>query len=177
MTPDPLAGLSAQLGALLKQKGIMLATAESCTGGWAGQAITAISGSSDWFDRGFITYSNHAKHEMLGVSRDTLERFGAVSEETAREMAEGALMHSPAGAALAITGVAGPAGGSARTPVGTVCFAWATRAHAQPHTDCVTRRCHFEGDREAIRRQSVLVALQGMLEQVAAQPDSLRYPI
>lgn len=183
MTLDPLTHLSMELGALLKRKGIMLATAESCTGGWVGQVITAVSGSSAWFDRGFITYSNHAKHEMLGVSRDTLDRFGAVSEETAREMALGALMHSRAQAALAITGVAGPDGGSVRTPVGTVCLGWATRTSLPPvmhsgtagpalEAGSATVRCHFEGDREHIRRQSVLAALQGMLERVEKLPDA-----
>lgn len=188
MTHDPLADLSAQLGQLLKRKGVMLATAESCTGGWVGQAITAVSGSSEWFDRGFITYSNHAKHEMLGVSRDTLERFGAVSEETAREMAVGALFHSRAEVALAITGVAGPNGGSAWTPVGTVCFGWATRTHGSPpgtphgaafvapHAASSTRKFRFEGDREAVRRQSVLTALHGMLEQVEKLPDAYGPP-
>ncbi|MBM3345942.1 MAG: CinA family protein, partial [Betaproteobacteria bacterium] len=128
MIDDTLSALAAGLGAVLRERSLMLATAESCTGGWVGQAVTAVSGSSDWYDRGFITYSNAAKQEMLGVSPDTIERHGAVSEQTAREMAVGALTHSRAQLALAITGVAGPLGGTAHNPVGTVCFAWAMRA-------------------------------------------------
>ena len=155
--------LAERIAAALLEKRAMLATAESCTGGWAAQALTAIAGSSSWFERGFVTYSNAAKEEMLGVRPQTLARHGAVSEETAREMALGALAHSRADIALAITGVAGPSGGSAEKPVGTVCFAWATkdgRARAE------TRR--FAGDREAVRRQSVERALQGVLELLDA---------
>src|ERR1700704_1752303 len=111
--------LAEKLGAHLKARGAMLVTAESCTGGWAAQAVTAIAGSSGWFERGFVTYSNAAKQEMLGVRPETLARHGGVSEETARERALGALAHSHAPIALAITGVAGPSGGSAEKPVGT----------------------------------------------------------
>ena len=113
MSPDNLTALATLVGAKLKAQGLMLATAESCTGGWVAQAATAIAGSSDWFERGFVTYSDLAKREMLGVNAATLARHGAVSEQTAQEMADGALAHSHAQVAVAITGIAGPAGGSA----------------------------------------------------------------
>jgi nicotinamide-nucleotide amidase len=144
--------------------GEMLATAESCTGGWVAQSVTAVAGSSEWFERGFVTYCNASKQEMLGVSPDTLARHGSVSEQTASEMASGALRRSHAGFALAITGVAGPAGGSRAKPVGTVCFAWARRADGAVRVE--TRR--FEGDREAVRRQSVIRALQGVVDWLDA---------
>jgi len=146
-------------GRRLKRAGATLATAESCTGGWVAQAVTSVAGSSAWFERGFVTYSNAAKHELLGVSTKTLKKFGAVSEETAREMARGALARSRARVALAVTGIAGPGGGSAAKPVGTVCFAWAARRSG---VRSETRR--FRGGREAVRRQSVVRALEGMLE-------------
>lgn len=136
----------------------MLVTAESCTGGWAAQVVTSVPGSSDWFERGFVTYSNAAKHQLLGVRKSTLQKFGAVSEQTAREMARGALRHSRGTVALAITGVAGPTGGSAAKPVGMVCLAW---AHAGT-VSSETRR--FSGGRQSVRRQSVKRALNGVLE-------------
>jgi nicotinamide-nucleotide amidase len=136
----------------------MLATAESCTGGWVAQAITAIAGSSDWFERGFVTYSNDAKQEMLGVRADTLKRHGAVSEQTAREMAQGALARSKASLSVAVTGIAGPGGGSAEKPVGMVCFGWASQQGARTET------MHFSGDRESVRHQSVIHALEGVLK-------------
>ncbi len=151
--------LAEKLAAALKAKRAMLVTAESCTGGWAAQAMTAIAGSSDWFERGFVTYSNAAKQELLGVSRRTLEAHGAVSEETAREMALGALSRSHGTISLAVTGIAGPTGGSAKKPVGTVCFAWAVKGGK---ATAETRL--FSGDREAVRRQSVERALAGVLE-------------
>ena len=160
--------LAEKLGARLKARGALLVTAESCTGGWAAQAVTAIAGSSDWFERGWVTYSNAAKQDELGVRPETLARSGAVSEETAREMALGALEHSRGTIALAITGVAGPTGGSAAKPVGTVCFAWAGKNLA---ASAETRR--FAGDREAVRRQSVEYALERLLEVLdegSAQP-------
>jgi len=159
MSSDTLSALATLVGARLKAQGLMLASAESCTGGWLAQAVTAIAGSSDWFERGFVTYADVAKQEMLGVSAATLARHGAVSEETAREMAAGALAHSRALVAVAITGIAGPSGGSPEKPVGTVCFAW-SRKNAAP----VVQTRHFDGDRESVRRQSVIVALQGVLE-------------
>lgn len=161
MASDTLTTLATLVGARLKAKGVKLAAAESCTGGWVAQAATSVSGSSEWFDRGFVTYSNDAKREMLGVRAETLAAHGAVSENTAREMVAGALDRSGAGVAVAVTGVAGPTGGSPEKPVGMVCFAWALRGGA---VESETRR--FEGDREAIRRQSVIRSLQGLLERV-----------
>lgn len=155
--------LAEKLGARLKARGALLVTAESCTGGWVAEAVTAIAGSSEWFERGFVTYSNAAKEEMLGVRAETLARHGAVSEETAREMALGALSHSRGSVALAITGVAGPTGGSRAKPVGTVCFAWALQGRP---ASAETR--HFTGDREAVRRQSVEHALARVLELLDA---------
>ena len=149
--------LARRVGARLEEAQAMLATAESCTGGWAAQVVTSVAGSSAWFDRGFVTYSNEAKQELLGVRAETLERHGAVSEETAREMACGALARSRASITLAVTGIAGPSGGSSEKPVGTVCFAWAQRDTVQSET----RR--LSGDRESIRRQSVILALEGVL--------------
>jgi len=159
MPSDTLTTLVTLVGAKLRAKGLMLTTAESCTGGWVAQVVTTIAGSSDWFERGFVTYSDAAKQEMLGVSARTLAVRGAVSEETAREMAIGALAHSRAQVALAITGIAGPGGGSADKPVGTVCFAWTLKSGA---VSAETRQ--FTGDRESVRRQSVIAALQGVLE-------------
>ncbi len=135
----------------------MLALAESCTGGWAAASVTAIPGSSAWFERGFVTYSNTAKVEMLGVQPETLGRYGAVSEHTALEMALGALRHSQAQCAAAITGIAGPDGGSPDKPVGTVCFAWASPVTTQ------TATLHLAGSRQEIRRQSVEHALRGLI--------------
>jgi nicotinamide-nucleotide amidase len=150
--------LAQRLGAALKARGLKLATAESCTGGWVAMALTAIPGSSEWFERGYVTYSNAAKREDLGVAEETLRRHGAVSEAVAREMAAGALRRARAQVALAITGVAGPTGGTADKPVGLVCFAW---AHGSKITS-ETRR--FDGDRESVRRQSVLHALDRATE-------------
>ena len=149
--------LAANLGAALLARGWMLACAESCTGGWAAQVITAIAGSSAWFERGYVTYSNVAKQTSLGVPEETLARHGAVSEETARAMALGVLSRSPAQAAFAITGIAGPGGGTPEKPVGTVCFAWALRDGAVH-----SMRRLFAGDRRAVRAQSVHLALREM---------------
>jgi nicotinamide-nucleotide amidase len=160
MTLDALA---VEVGARLKARGWLLATAESCTGGWVAQVVTSVSGSSEWFERGFVTYSNDAKRELLGVQAATLERHGAVSEATAREMAAGALTASRAHVAVAITGVAGPTGGTADKPVGMVCLAWALRGGA---VESATRR--FDGDREAVRRESVVAALRGVIDRAAA---------
>lgn len=149
---------SVELAARLKSRNIVIATAESCTGGWVSEAITAVSGSSAWFDRGFVTYSNAAKQEMLGVQQSTLEKYGAVSEETAREMASGAIRQSQADVSVSITGIAGPDGGTTEKPVGTVWFAWAS----QQKTAAV---CHvLSGDRQQVRKQAVLIALQGLME-------------
>ena len=154
-----LEALARRVGEVLKKKAVMLATAESCTGGWVAQTITSIAGSSEWFERGFIAYTNLAKREMLGVKTATLARFGAVSEQTARTMAEGALAHSHAQAALAVTGIAGPTGGTPEKPVGTIWFAWVGKAGAT-----VTAKHVLQGDRDAVRRRSVRIALEGILE-------------
>ena len=158
---DALNQLAAEVGLRLKKRRWMLAAAESCTGGWVAAAMTAIAGSSEWFERGFVTYSNEAKHEMLGVPADLIERRGAVSEEVARAMAVGALRHSRAQIALSITGVAGPGGGSDDKPVGLVCFGWAVGNLTQ-----VVETKRFSGDREAVRRAAVNHALQGVLAQL-----------
>jgi nicotinamide-nucleotide amidase len=156
-----LENLAERLGCLLVERGEWLAAAESCTGGWLAQSVTAIAGSSTWFDRGFVTYSNAAKVEMLGVSEGSLERHGAVSEAVARAMAQGVLDYSRADWSVAITGIAGPGGGSAEKPVGTVCFAWAQRDGG-----CEACTAHFSGDRAAVREQSVRFALNGLLVRI-----------
>lgn len=150
--------LAAKVGKRLEASGGMLVTAESCTGGWVSQVVTAVPGSSAWFERGFVTYANAAKQEMLGVRKSTLKKHGAVSEETAREMAKGALRRSGGTLAVAVTGIAGPSGGSDAKPVGTVCFAFATSRRISSETR------HFKGNRESVRRQSVVRALEGLLE-------------
>ena len=150
--------LAAQVGALLKSHGMMLATAESCTGGGVAQAITGVAGSSAWFERGFVTYSNLAKQQMLGVSEATLKQHGAVSEAVVREMVAGALKNSTAQVALSVSGIAGPDGGTADKPVGTVWFAWGIKGgatHAQRH--------QIGGDRAEVRAQAVHIALQGVV--------------
>jgi nicotinamide-nucleotide amidase len=161
MARDSLTRLAARLGARLKKRRLKLATAESCTGGWIAQAVTSVSGSSAWFERGFVSYSNEAKRESLGVRGAVLSRHGAVSEETARAMAAGALARSRAQVAVAVTGVAGPTGGTRQKPVGMVCFAWARRGSAP---ESATFR--FRGGRERVRRQSVVAALRGLLERL-----------
>jgi nicotinamide-nucleotide amidase len=156
-----LEALAADVGNALRQRGEKLVTAESCTGGWVGQCCTAIAGSSDWYERGFITYSNEAKQEALGVAAELLASRGAVCEATARAMASGALAHSRADWALAITGIAGPAGGSASKPVGTVWFAW-----AGPQGLVEAERCQFLGDRAAVRAAAVDHALCGLRQRL-----------
>jgi nicotinamide-nucleotide amidase len=153
--------LAIRVGRRLKGKKRRLVSAESCTGGWVAQAVTSIGGASAWFERGFVTYSNEAKRELLGVKAATLRKYGAVSEQTAREMARGALARSKGDLALAVTGIAGPGGGSPDKPVGTVCFAWSYQKQLRSET----RR--FSGDRESVRRKSVVRALQGVLETLA----------
>ena len=162
MSQEALELLAAQVGELLRTNGQRLATAESCTGGWIAQCLTAIAGSSDWFERGFVTYSNEAKREMLGVEADTLVAHGAVSEATAAAMAAGALRHSHADWALAVTGIAGPGGGLPDKPVGTVCFGWAC-SDGRVETQTV----HFAGDRELVRAQTVAHSLEGLLERAS----------
>ena len=153
-----LVKLSTRLGKALAARGWMIAIAESCTGGLIAEAVTVTPGSSAWFERGFVTYSNESKVELLGVGPATLARCGAVSEETAVEMVRGALRHSHADIAVAITGLAGPDGGSAAKPVGTVCLAWQQRG-GDP---CVETH-KFPGDREAIRLAATAVALEHLI--------------
>jgi nicotinamide-nucleotide amidase len=158
-----LVDLARSLGEAAQSARMTLATAESCTGGGIAASITAIAGSSEWFDRAFVTYSNAAKREMLGVGETTLRRHGAVSVEVALEMLAGALARSEADAAIAVTGVAGPAGGSTDKPVGTVCFAWGRRGEPAD-----SRRCRFDGDRASVRRESIAWALAQLRALCAA---------
>ena len=153
-----LNALSRKVGKALKNSDQFLVTAESCTGGWVAQAVTSVAGSSGWFERGYVTYSNAAKREELGVSRKTLQRHGAVSEATAREMARGALKRGRGTVAVSVTGVAGPGGSSPGKPVGTVCFAYARGRKIRSETK------RFKGNRMSVRRQSVLQALKGVLK-------------
>jgi len=149
--------IAQQLGQLLKSKEKKIATAESCTGGWIAQTITEVSGSSAWFDRGFVTYSNAAKMQMLGVNSETLDKFGAVSAQTATEMANGALAHSDADCTIAVTGIAGPDGGTVDKPVGTVFIAW---AYKNEGVKVVQKE--LTGNRREIRWQTVKIALEGL---------------
>jgi nicotinamide-nucleotide amidase len=151
-----------RLGQRLRAARLMLVTAESCTGGWIAKTATEVAGSSDWFDCGMVAYSYEAKQAMLGVRPETLEQFGAVSREAVVEMVSGALVHSGATVAVAVTGIAGPGGGTTDKPVGTVWIAWKRRG-GYPKAELF----HFEGDREAVRRQTVAAALEG-LEALAA---------
>jgi nicotinamide-nucleotide amidase len=153
--------LAAQVGQALQDKGLLLATAESCTGGGVAQAITEIAGSSGWMERGFVTYSNASKTELLGVPAGLIAQVGAVSEEVAAAMASGALAHSAAQIALSTTGIAGPGGAVPGKPVGTVCFGWASDGAVH------SERMHFSGDRRAVREQAVIHALQGLLRFLA----------
>ena len=150
--------LSQRLADLLLQKGLKLVTAESCTGGLIASACTDLAGSSAWFERGFVTYSNEAKTELLGVEERRLKRAGAVCEGVARAMATGALSHSLAQVAVAVTGVAGPTGGSPAKPVGTVWFGFALPGHVS------TEKCHFDGDRAAVRAATVRHAFTRLVE-------------
>ena len=166
-----LATLAADLGEVLKTRNLKLALAESCTGGMVAQMVTSVAGSSAWFDRGFVTYSNEAKIEMLGVRAETIEKFGAVSEETAKEMALGCLKasvlkpsafkYSHAQVAGSITGIAGPDGGSKEKPVGTVCFAWVGDKLMLSTT---TKR--FFGNREELRQQAAIALMAGLIERL-----------
>ena len=164
-TPDDLEleRLAARIGERLRAARDRVVTAESCTGGWIAKAMTGVAGSSDWFDSGMVAYSYEAKQALLGVRPQTLESQGAVSRETVIEMVSGALVHSGASVAVAVTGIAGPGGGSADKPVGTVWIGWKRRggyAHAQLF--------HFGGDREAVRRQTVAAALAGLRKTLTA---------
>ncbi|MFT5532089.1 MAG: nicotinamide-nucleotide amidase [Burkholderiaceae bacterium] len=154
---DKIIDLAAQAGQALQQRGLLLTTAESCTGGGVAHAITEIAGSSEWFDCGFVTYSNASKIELLDVPDALIAQHGAVSEEIAAAMAEGALASSNAHVALSTTGIAGPGGAVPGKPVGTVCFGWSMNSTS------ITERKVFEGDRQSVREQSVAHALQGLL--------------
>jgi nicotinamide-nucleotide amidase len=153
--------LAESLGRRLKAKGYKIATAESCTGGWIAQAITEVPGSSAWFDRGFVTYSNNSKVQMLGVSPKTLEQYGAVSTEVAKQMAAGALANSEADWAVAVTGIAGPNGGSKTKPVGTVYVAWQGK-----NGGVKVERLQLSGDRHQIRKQAVENAIEGVFDML-----------
>lgn len=145
----------------LRARRLMCAVAESCTGGWIAQVLTSVSGSSEWFERGFVVYSNAAKMELLGVPRSVLDTDGAVSEPTARAMAAGALAHSGAQVAMAVTGIAGPTGGTEDKPVGTVCFAWAL---SPTQIEAETKR--LQGDRSEVRWASVRHAIEGLCDRL-----------
>ena len=160
MTDSELMQLSEQVGLALKARGATVTTAESCTGGWVAKAITDIAGSSAWFERGFVTYSNEAKAQMIGVREETLAQHGAVSEPVVVEMAIGALKAARAHFAVSISGIAGPDGGSKEKPVGTVWFAFASASG-----EGITRRECFSGDRDAVRRQATAYALQPLWQQ------------
>ncbi|WP_439520327.1 CinA family protein [Hydrogenophaga sp.] len=157
---DTTPALVEALARELRMRGLMMATAESCTGGLIAGACTEVSGSSEWFERGFVTYSNAAKSELLGVPMALIDQHGAVSEPVARAMASGAVSHSPARLAVAVTGVAGPTGGSAEKPVGTVWFGWATP------DGVFTEHQRFGGDRTAVRQATVRHALAGLLQRL-----------
>jgi nicotinamide-nucleotide amidase len=154
---NDIINLAARVGHALQSRGLLLATAESCTGGGVSQAVTEIAGSSEWFDCGFITYSNASKTALLNVPAALIAQFGAVSEEVAGAMAEGALAGSNAHVSLSTTGIAGPGGAVPGKPVGTVCFGWASKYRTQ------TERLVFAGDRQSVRQQAVVHALQGLL--------------
>jgi nicotinamide-nucleotide amidase len=168
MSADDLHQLAERLGEALLARGFMLATAESCTGGWASMALTAVAGSSAWFERGFVTYSNAAKQDMLGVQSETLAAHGAVSEAVVREMAQGAVARSGAQAGLAISGIAGPGGGSAAKPVGLVCLGWVV-----PGAKARARCLQCTGGREDVRCQAVVLAFEGLLELLSAPPGNV----
>ena len=158
-TDDDLKALAKTLRERASATGASIASAESCTGGWVAKILTDIPGSSVWFDRGFVTYTNESKQEMLGVQAATLETYGAVSEQTVCEMAQGALNNSKGSIAAAVSGIAGPDGAMPGKPVGTVCFAWAQR-----DGDLKSCREQFSGDRDQVRRQAVAFVLNGIME-------------
>ena len=169
-TTARLYSLANRLGAELLEQRLVLVTAESCTAGGVAYAVTQVPGASAWFDRGMIVYSNESKQRMLGVPASYLRDYGAVSEPVARAMALGALQHSSAQVAVAVTGVAGPDGGTPDKPVGTVCFAWALRREPSAAPWVRTATHHFDGDRAAVRTQSIVEALEGLC-RVARQPE------
>ncbi|PCJ31030.1 MAG: damage-inducible protein CinA [Gammaproteobacteria bacterium] len=163
VSDDELQQLTLDMSYLLRQKRWQLSSSESCTGGWLAKCCTDLEGSSAWFERGFVSYSNQSKHDLLAVKQATLDQFGAVSEATVIEMVQGALNHSQADISVAITGIAGPTGGTVDKPVGTVWFAW-TSQYAKVHTRCH----HLSGDRDQVRRQAVAIAVIGIAEYIEA---------
>jgi len=166
MMDESTQALAARLGELLLARGWRLALAESCTGGGIAAAVTDVAGSSAWFDRAYVVYSASAKQDVLGVPAEMIARFGVVSEEVARAMARAALHRAGVDVALAVTGLAGPSGGSPQCPVGTVCFAWGC-----PGSMLVARTVHFEGDRHAVRTQAVRFALNALIECLSSCID------
>lgn len=161
-TDETLRRLAEEVAGLVRERKLMLVTAESCTGGFIAKVLTDLPGSSAWFDAGVVTYSYEAKEALLGVNPRTLERTGAVSEETVLEMVSGALARFGAGAAVAVTGIAGPSGGTEGKPVGTVWIGWKRRGgYARAEV------FHFDGDRDAVRRQTVAMALRGLMDEAA----------
>lgn len=162
VTEQKISELAQQLGKCLKEQRLTLATAESCTGGWVAKAITDLPGSSEWFEGSIVCYSNALKQGLLGVSEKTLEGFGAVSRETVTAMTEGVFERTPADVAISVSGIAGPDGGSAEKPVGTVWLCWGKRGE-----EASALEFHFEGDREAVRLQSVEKALSSVMDLLA----------
>lgn len=162
LSDEDIAALAQRVGRLLEARGVRIATAESCTGGWIAKALTDVPGSSRWFEFGFVAYGNNAKEAMLGIERALIERHGAVSREVAAQMAIGARVVSGADVAVAVTGIAGPDGGTPDKPVGTVWFAW-----DGPERRAAARVESLAGDRQLVRRQTVVAALNGVLRQLA----------
>ena len=158
-TEESNRALAQQLGECLQEKGVKLATAESCSGGWIAKIITDLPGSSDWFEGAIVCYSNESKHDLLGVSAATIEEFGAVSGETVLEMTDGVFEHTAADVAVSVSGIAGPSGGSGDKPVGTVWLCWGKRDKSS-----YANEFHFEGDREAVRLQTVEAALLAVMD-------------
>ena len=163
MNDKELTLLVEQLARLLIQNNKKLTVAESCTGGWVAKVLTDLAGSSDWFERGFVTYSNQAKNEMLGVAESTLENKGAVSQETVTEMALGALKNSHADFSMSISGIAGPGGGSVEKPLGLVWFSWAVKEN-NTFNILASEKQVFAGDRESVRRQAVEYVLTRLIK-------------
>jgi nicotinamide-nucleotide amidase len=158
---EPMTDIIEKVSKKLHENNLSLVSAESCTGGWVAKQMTDLAGSSSIFDRGFVTYSNQAKQDMLGVSSETLEKHGAVSEQVVIKMVEGALKNSQADIAISISGIAGPSGGTTEKPVGTVCFGWMKRGSSP-----VAETRLIEGDRDAIRKQAVDISLLGIIKQI-----------
>ena len=162
---DELVQIAVKTGEILLDRGWRLAAVESCTGGWIAKTATSISGSSDWFECGLVTYSNASKESLVGVPRSMISRHGAVSAEVAEAMVEGVLERTDARAAISVTGIAGPGGGSDEKPVGTIYIAWQF-----PGVETMSERFHFHGDRDEVRRQSVATALSELVRLIQVAP-------